>query len=253
MTPLKPHCRDERVSALRRLDGRALGLVKRGEMIFQDVRDGFVLAQPRRLVQRANKQRLRDCAVGLFLDGELDGIALRLLQNQPRNVEQRIRAAGHLDLTGQRLDAVFIRQKRDADFRQRRRRFRPLTAFVTTIIAATEAAFAVAKLGAAARRAASAPAFATAAKTTATFAARTAAFAGFAAEAAFGLHALVAGEFVKAVGLGFPLRPRRLKQLVKVQSEIGNSIHVKSNQTPRHAETRINHSMERRGVESNRF
>jgi hypothetical protein len=44
-----------------------------------------------------------------------------------------------------------------------------------------------------------------------------------------------------------------LKQLFKVKTEIGNSVHVKSNQTPRHAETRINHSMERRGLESKRI
>ena len=58
--------RDERVNALRRLRRRALGLVKRGEMIFENVRDGFVLARPRRIVQRADK-KLRCRAVGFFL------------------------------------------------------------------------------------------------------------------------------------------------------------------------------------------
>ena len=71
--------RDKGVSALRRLDSRALGLIERGEMIFQDVRDSFVFAQPRRLVERTNKQRLRDCAVGFLLDVQPDGITFRLL------------------------------------------------------------------------------------------------------------------------------------------------------------------------------
>ena len=238
--------RDECVTALRRLHGRALGQVERGEMSFQDVCDGLVLAQPRRFVERANKQRLRDRRSGTgilpvscfgsrrrgrrrhyFLHVQLDGITLRLLQNEPRNVEQRIGAAGHLDLARERLDAVFVGQKSDGDFRQRRGRLGAFRRFTTIVTTPAKSAFAVAELGAAARRAASATTFATAAKTAA-FAARAAAFAGFAAEAAFGLHALVAGEFFKAVGLGFPLRPRRLKQLFKVKSEIGNSVHVKS-------------------------
>ena len=53
--------RDERVNALRRLRRRAFGLVKRGEMIFEHVRDGFVLARPRRIVERADKQLLPPC------------------------------------------------------------------------------------------------------------------------------------------------------------------------------------------------
>jgi hypothetical protein len=44
-----------------------------------------------------------------------------------------------------------------------------------------------------------------------------------------------------------------LKQLFKVKTEIGNSVHVKSNQTPRHAEPRMNHSMDWRGSESKRI
>ncbi len=59
--------RDERVNALRRFRRRAFGLVKRGEMIFENVRDGFVLARPRRIVQRADEKLLRPCRRPFFL------------------------------------------------------------------------------------------------------------------------------------------------------------------------------------------
>jgi hypothetical protein len=39
--------RDKRVNALRRFRGRAFGLIKRGKMIFEHVRDGLVLVCPR--------------------------------------------------------------------------------------------------------------------------------------------------------------------------------------------------------------
>jgi len=59
---------------------RAFGLVKRGEMNLEHVRDGLVLAQPRRVVERAGEQRLFDRAIGVFLNRELDGVTLRLRQ-----------------------------------------------------------------------------------------------------------------------------------------------------------------------------
>ena len=92
-------------------------------MIFEHMRDGLVLAQPRRVVERANKQWLRNGTIGFFLHCELDGIPFRFLQDKPRDVEQRIGATRHLDLARNGFHAIFVRQKRDGDFRRRCRRF----------------------------------------------------------------------------------------------------------------------------------
>jgi hypothetical protein len=95
---------------------------------------------------------------------------------------------------------------------------------LVTAVAATKTSFAVttAKLGTAARRR-TATAFATA--TAAGIAARGAAFTGLATEAALGLDAFVPGEFFKAVGLGFSLRPRGLEEIFQVEVEFGTGAH----------------------------
>src|SRR5437870_7504029 len=62
--------RDEGVSALGWISLRAFGLVKGVEMFLQRVSHRFVLAQPQRVVECADKERLRDRTVGLFLYGE---------------------------------------------------------------------------------------------------------------------------------------------------------------------------------------
>ena len=113
--------RHKRVRALGRLGGRAFGLVERGEMFQQHMRDDLLLAQPQRFIQRANKQRLHRLAPGILLHRKPDRVTLRLLQNQPRDVKQRIRPARHLDLPRQGLDALLVRHQRRVDFRQRQR------------------------------------------------------------------------------------------------------------------------------------
>ena len=52
--------RDERINALGRLRRRAFSLIKRGEMIFENMRDGFFIARPRRIIERAHEKWLRD-------------------------------------------------------------------------------------------------------------------------------------------------------------------------------------------------
>ena len=42
------------------------------------------------------------------------------VQNHPRDLKQRIGAAVHLDLPGERFDAIFIGRESDVDVRQRR-------------------------------------------------------------------------------------------------------------------------------------
>src|SRR5580693_5971460 len=122
----------------------------------------------------------------------MDGITLRLFQNELRDLEQRIAAPSHLDLARERFDAVLAGRKRDGNFRQRRRRFGTLAAFapvIATVVAARKSRLAIAKLG-----------------TTATLAtadavtARGAAFTGLVIETALGLGAFVAGEPVKTIG-----------------------------------------------------
>ena len=55
--------------------------------------------------------------------------------------------------------------------------------------------------------------------------ARAAAFAGLAAKTALGLDTFVAGELCKFVGLGFPLRPRGLEEVLQVEVEIRDVAH----------------------------
>ena len=78
--------RDKSINALRRFRRRAFGLIKRGEMIFQNVRNGGVFARPRRFIQRADKKFFQR-AVVFFLGRELDGITFRLLQDQQRDLK----------------------------------------------------------------------------------------------------------------------------------------------------------------------
>ena len=213
--PAQAALRDKRVDALRRLGRRAFGLIKRGEMIFEDMRDGLVLARPRGFVERADEQRLRHGAVRLFLNREPDGIAFRLLQNQQRNLEQRIRPAGHLDLARELI----------------RRRFLPgINATVSSgsgaggsgrsraviaPVAATETAFAVAKLwtGRGGRAAAT---FTDATRPSRRGPRRS---PGLPLKRALRLDAFVAGELFESVGLGFSLRPRGLEEIFQIEVE----------------------------------
>ncbi len=88
-------------------------------MIFKNVRDGFIFGKPGRIVERTNEKRLDSGAIGLFLDGKTDGVTLRLLQNEMGDLEQRIGATGDFDLPRDMLNAFFIGDKCDVDFRQR--------------------------------------------------------------------------------------------------------------------------------------
>ena len=120
---------------------------------------------------------------------KLDGITFRLVQHELRDLEQRIRTAGHLDLAGERFDTMFAGQNRNGQFRQRRRlgaadRFATIIAMIPKT---TAFAVATAKFGTTTRRTATTITTAAGAITT-----RTTAFTGFAAETALGLDALVA-------------------------------------------------------------
>jgi len=121
--PADAALRDKSVFALRRLGRRALGLVKRLEMVFQHMLDRFVFGQPQRVIERAGEQRLSDLAVRFLLHAERDRVALGFLQNQPGDVEQRIGAAGGLDLAGEGFHPFFVGDEGNTDFRQRQRRF----------------------------------------------------------------------------------------------------------------------------------
>ena len=111
--------RHEGVGALGRLDLDFIGLVKRVEMPAQHMVHCLILREPNRLVHLAEKQRLGDGAVLLLLGLENDEVALRLGENQPRDVEQRIGPAGVLNLPGDRLDAVFLRLNGHVQFQRR--------------------------------------------------------------------------------------------------------------------------------------
>jgi hypothetical protein len=58
-------------------------------------------------------------------------MALRLLQNHLRYVEQRVSASGHLDLARQGFHPFFIRDNARIDFGQRRRWFAAYTRFTS--------------------------------------------------------------------------------------------------------------------------
>ena len=83
----------------------------------------LILGEPNRLVHLAKKQRLGNGAILLFSGLEDNEVALRLGENQPRDVEQGIGASCVLDLAGQRFDAVFLRLESHVEF-QRRARWR---------------------------------------------------------------------------------------------------------------------------------
>ncbi len=115
--------RHEGVGTLGRIDLGFVRLVKRVEVPTQHMIQRLILGEPNRLVHLAKKQRLGNGAVLFFSGLEDDEVALRLGEDQPRDVEQRIGAAGVLDLAGQRLDAVFLRLESHVEF-QRRARWR---------------------------------------------------------------------------------------------------------------------------------
>ena len=234
--------RHKSVFALGRFGGRAFGLVKRGKMNLEHVRDRLVLAQPRRVIERAGEQRLYDRAIGVFLHPELDGVTLRLRQNNLRNLEQRIRAAGHLDLARERFDAVFVRQKRDGDFRQWRGWFEvPPCGTFAPVIALGKSFLAVAELSTTGTRRTGTAALAErvrARSTAPAFARAVFASGGF------------AGELRVRVDGRFSLRPSGQEKLFQINFDVRNTTHIKS--MPRHAGPKINHRMDWRGLESKR-
>ena len=215
----------EGVNALGRIGLRALGLIKGAEMVFEDVVHGLGLAGPRGIVQRANKQGLGRGRP--FFLGELHGIALGLLQNQEGDFEKRVGAAGDLDLAGQQLDAAFLGDEGDTQFGQRGERLGILAGLVAPIVPAGAAA-AVAKFTVGPGGSSCSGTGARAAATiTAAAGAGAPAFAGLVVEAALGFDALVAGEFFKTIGLGFPLRPGGLKEVFQVKIQICDVAHIK--------------------------
>ena len=111
----------ERVGALGRVDLGFFRLVKRVKMPGEHMVHRLVLGEPDRLVHLAEEQRLGDGAVLLFPRLEDDEIPFRLGQDQPRDVEQRVGAAGVLDLPGERLDALFLRLDDQVQLQRRAR------------------------------------------------------------------------------------------------------------------------------------
>ena len=107
--------RHEGVGALGRFGGGLLDLVERAEVLFEDVVDRLLFAQPERVVEHAGEECLRGAAFPRFLDANLDAEALILLQHQPRDVEQRIGPACHANLLGQRIHAVRLGHEVDLD------------------------------------------------------------------------------------------------------------------------------------------
>src|SRR5262245_27772768 len=83
----------------------------------------FFLTQPNGVIQRAQEKGLSWISFRIFLYGESNGVSLRLLNYEKRDVEQRECAAGHLDLACHGFDALFIGHKCNVDFRQRLGRF----------------------------------------------------------------------------------------------------------------------------------
>ncbi|MGN6554423.1 MAG: hypothetical protein ACTHLW_11970, partial [Verrucomicrobiota bacterium] len=91
-------------------------------MIFEDVADRSFFGQPKRFVERADEEGLDNLAV-FFPNAERDRVTFRLLQDEAGNIKQRVSAAGHLDLAGQRFDADFFGNERNVDFDRRGRGF----------------------------------------------------------------------------------------------------------------------------------
>ena len=114
---------DKRVSPFRRISRRAIRLVKRVEVFSKRVIDRVLLGKPECVVQIANPKRLGRLAIRLFHDAERDVITLGFFQNQMGDVENRVGAAGQLDLARQRFQALLLRGEVEVDVRQRLLRF----------------------------------------------------------------------------------------------------------------------------------
>src|ERR1051325_818000 len=114
---------DESVFALGRFGGSAFSLIKGSKMLFQDMSNSFVLGEPKRIIESTNEQRLDGLAFGIFLNIEDNREPVRPLQDHLGNFEQRIGAASHANLSGERLDAFIVGQQSHAQVWQGRRRF----------------------------------------------------------------------------------------------------------------------------------
>src|SRR5262245_13327642 len=99
---------DEGVHTLGWIRWLFLALVKRREMFVQHMIDGLLLGQPQRFIQFTKEQRLRHFALGIFDHAEMHLVTIGLLQNQVRNVKERIGPAGQSDLPRQRFHSFFL-------------------------------------------------------------------------------------------------------------------------------------------------
>src|SRR5262249_893827 len=70
----------------------------------------------------AQKERLDHGSIRPFLHTEGDRVPFRFLQEDLRDLEQRIGAPGHSDLLGQHLHSLILGREGDLHLRQRRRR-----------------------------------------------------------------------------------------------------------------------------------
>src|SRR2546430_8780732 len=64
---------NESIFSFRWFGGGAFGLVKSAKMFPEDMADSFVLVQPERIIQRANKKWLEGLAFGIFFDRKRNG------------------------------------------------------------------------------------------------------------------------------------------------------------------------------------
>ena len=112
----------EGVGAFRRLGLGFFCLIECVKMPAQHMIDGLLLGEPDCLIDLTKEQRLGHGAVLLALGLEHDLVAFALGNNEPGDVEQRISAAGCLDLLGQRLDPVFLRPDGGINLQWRTRR-----------------------------------------------------------------------------------------------------------------------------------
>ena len=201
-------------------------------MSLQRVRHGFLFVRPRRVIEGADKNLFHG-AIGLLLGAELDGVTFRLFQDQQGDLEQRIRAAGHFDLTREHFHTLFLGNERDIQHRQRSQH-RRLTAFgfltvtataIITPAAATRTRTTTtsAATGTTGTRTTVAAAKATTTTTAGTIPAWATTATGSTraarpiAATAFRPHTFLAGEFFITVGLGLPLRPSGLEQVFQVE------------------------------------
>src|SRR6266481_1669737 len=114
---------DKSIFALGRLGRGALGLVKSAEMFFQDVGNGLVFGEPERVIQCANKERLDWLSFRILFHIEDHRKPIRSLQNHLGDFEQRISSPCHSNLPRERFDPFVVWKQRNANLRQRRRRF----------------------------------------------------------------------------------------------------------------------------------